>query len=465
MFFNKIQLSLLLSLISLLLLAGCSGPKGVKLEGSLTNCAADSIRVYTLVGSDLKSVAAGPLNNWSFSFDAAIPADGFYWVGINPRDIRTAVLVQGESLQMSGQCGALQGASITNSPVNDSYNQLAQQFQLDKQRYDGMYRQLMTGRPADANFLGQLEGLYNKMKGIVDSLQKQDSPVGKAMALQVSSTPFDPETSLYNNPVEHYAGNYLPLADLSDADYAYIPMLGETAGQFALLMSQAFSEDKAKFETYLDKLMDRIPDKSVAHRNATARVIGMLEQARSQSYAKYAQPYINNYPADRNAQRMKQVIPAIEQFLEQKAIADAKFAPGQTPPEITLPTPSGKELSLSDLQGKVVLIDFWASWCGPCRKENPNVKRLYEQYKNKGFEIFGVSLDSDKGRWVQAIEQDGLEWLHVSDLRKWQSVAAQDYAVSAIPQTFLLDRDGTIIARGLRGAALEQKLAEIFGES
>jgi thiol-disulfide isomerase/thioredoxin len=130
-----------------------------------------------------------------------------------------------------------------------------------------------------------------------------------------------------------------------------------------------------------------------------------------------------------------------------------------------LPPPKGKDRRLSYLKGKVVLIDFWASWCGPCRKENPNVKKLYTKYKRKGFEILGVSLDSDKGRWEQAIKQDGLEWLHVSDLRKWQSIAAKAYSVTSIPQTFLIGRDGTIIARGLRGPALEQKLAEVFAES
>lgn len=462
MFFKKILFPISLSL---LLLASCSSPKSVKLEGSLTNCAADSLRVFTLNGSDLQQVAAGALSGGAFAFDATIPADGFYWVGTNPRDIRSAVLMQGESLNLSGQCGALKDANITQSPVNDSYTQLAQQIQLDKQRYDGMYRQMMTGRPADDNFRGQMENLYSKMKGLADSLQKTDSPLGKAIALDVSSTPYNPANSLYSNAIEHYAANYMPLADLSDPAYAYIPMLGETAGQFTMLLTQAFAQDQALFDTYLSKFLDRIPAKTVAHRNVTARVIGMLEQARSQSYETYAQPYIASYPADRNAQRMKQVIPAIAQYYAQKEIADAQFAKGMTPPEIALPTPKGDELRLSDLKGKVVLIDFWASWCGPCRKENPNVKKLYAKYKQKGFEILGVSLDSDKGKWEQAIAKDGLEWLHVSDLRKWQSIAAKAYSVSAIPQTFLLDRDGTIIARGLRGPALEQKLAEVFGES
>lgn len=461
MLFKKIFLPIFLAG---LILSSCSESKKTKISGTLGSCSADSVRVYTLVGSDLKQVSSGALTDGQFDFEANVPADGFYWIGTDPRDIRSAILISGESLKMTGQCGALRQATLSESIINDDFVRLSRQMQLDKQRYDGLYRQLMSGR-VDANLLAQTQQLYDKMKGLVDSLQASGSPVGKAVALDVSSTPFNPKNSLYSNALEHYAANYMPLADLTDPDYAYVPMLGETSGQFAVFLSQAFQNDKVKFETYLDQFLARMPANSVTHRNVAARVIGMLEQTRSTSYAKYAQPYINAYPTDRNSQRMRQVIPAIDQYLKQKAIADAKFAPGMTPPEIELPSPAGDNLKLSDLKGKVVLIDFWASWCGPCRKENPNVKKLYSKYNRKGFEIFGVSLDSDKARWVKAINDDGLEWLHVSDLRKWQSVAAKEYSVSAIPQTFLIDRDGTIIARGLRGAALESKLAEVFGES
>lgn len=137
---------------------------------------------------------------------------------------------------------------------------------------------------------------------------------------------------------------------------------------------------------------------------------------------------------------------------------------GQTAPDIALPTPDGGTKKLSSLRGKYVLIDFWASWCTPCRKENPNVVRMYNAYKNKGagFEIFGVSLDQSKDKWVQAIEKDGLTWPHVSDLQGWQSSAAQLYNVSAIPQTVLIDPQGKIVAKGLRGEDLEQKLASLL---
>ncbi|MFD2244802.1 TlpA disulfide reductase family protein [Pontibacter ruber] len=137
-------------------------------------------------------------------------------------------------------------------------------------------------------------------------------------------------------------------------------------------------------------------------------------------------------------------------------------AVGAVAPDISLPTPDGGSVALSSLRGKYVLIDFWASWCGPCRKENPNVVRMYNEYKDKGFEIFGVSLDQSKEKWVKAIADDKLTWPHVSDLKGWESAAAQLYGVDAIPQTILLDKEGKIIAKNLRGAELEAKLASLL---
>jgi peroxiredoxin len=135
---------------------------------------------------------------------------------------------------------------------------------------------------------------------------------------------------------------------------------------------------------------------------------------------------------------------------------------GSAAPEITLSDTTGNAVALSSLRGKYVLIDFWASWCGPCRAENPNVVRMYNKFKDKGFTIYSVSLDKTKADWERAIRNDNLPWTHVSDLKFWQSAAAQQYGVQAIPATFLLDKEGKIIAKNLRGEALEQKLEEIL---
>ncbi len=141
-----------------------------------------------------------------------------------------------------------------------------------------------------------------------------------------------------------------------------------------------------------------------------------------------------------------------------------KLSVGNEAPDIALQNPEGKIVKLSSLRGNYVLIDFWASWCRPCRMENPNNVKLYEKYHDKGFEIYGVSLDRDKNAWLKAIKDDNLTWIHVSDLKFWQSEGAKIYNVKAIPHTVLLDKDGKIIANGLRGDSLAKKLKELFGE-
>ncbi len=135
---------------------------------------------------------------------------------------------------------------------------------------------------------------------------------------------------------------------------------------------------------------------------------------------------------------------------------------GSMAPEIDLPTPDGNNVKLSSLRGNYVMIDFWAAWCRPCRAENPNVVKAYNKYHDKGFEVYGVSLDKTKEKWVAAIAKDGLIWTQVSDLQYFNSVAAAAYGITGIPATVLIDKEGKIIAKNLRGAALEAKLAEIF---
>ncbi len=139
---------------------------------------------------------------------------------------------------------------------------------------------------------------------------------------------------------------------------------------------------------------------------------------------------------------------------------------GELAPDFSAPTPEGEMLSLKETLGKYTIVDFWASWCKPCRIENPNVVRVYEKYHDKGLNIISVSLDRDgqKERWLQAIEDDNMDWYHVSNLKFWQDPIAKAYNVRSIPATFLLDENGRIIDKDLRGPALEAKIASLLGE-
>lgn len=148
--------------------------------------------------------------------------------------------------------------------------------------------------------------------------------------------------------------------------------------------------------------------------------------------------------------------------LEQRIASTRLVGTGKPAPVFTQNDVNGKPLELASLKGKIVLLDFWASWCSPCRAENPNMLKQYKLYKDQGFEILSVSLDSDKKAWLQAIEKDGLPWLHVSDLKGWNNAVGRLYGVRGVPACFLIDKEGKVIATDVRGEKLNAKLAEIF---
>lgn len=185
--------------------------------------------------------------------------------------------------------------------------------------------------------------------------------------------------------------------------------------------------------------------------------------------------FLDMFPKEQNAALHQDVITALHNTYAEHPIVKerwnmmnspaGKTSIGAIAPELAFKDPDGNIRKLSDLRGKVVLIDFWASWCGPCRRESPNVRNVYAKYHDKGFEVFSVSLDRDYNNWVKAIKDDKLVWPnHVSDLKYWSSEAASIYGVRSIPAMFLLDAEGRIVAKDLRGEALERAVKQLLGE-
>lgn len=204
-----------------------------------------------------------------------------------------------------------------------------------------------------------------------------------------------------------------------------------------------------------------------SNQNSPALILALNSIDKEQNFKDYENLMLQVQKSFPNSPTVKSYF---QNYLAQKQKIEDEMllAPGKIAPDfeeqLAKPIKNKNTLKLSDLRGKVVLIDFWASWCGPCRRENPNVVKTYEKYSKEGFTILSVSLDTDKSKWLEAIQKDNLTWAnHVSDLGGWNSKIARLYQVSSVPFTVLIDREGKIIKTNLRGEALEGELSKIFG--
>lgn len=257
------------------------------------------------------------------------------------------------------------------------------------------------------------------------------------------------EESNQLNQFLQLAGNYVAKRDSATAYLRANPQLSAVINQSFTPLFNEFQSLKQNF---------------AATNTQNASQIAILQYLDTDKefelYEQTVQNLLKTFPTSPTVQAVKAELERIKAEKDRMNF----LAVGKVAPDFTQNKPDGTPMKLSDLRGQVVLLDFWASWCGPCRKENPNVVENYHKYKDKGFTVMNVSLDRDKNAWLAAIEKDGLVWPnHVSDLKQWSNEVAKLYNVSGIPFTILLDQEGKIIATNVRGEDLKLHLSRIFG--
>ncbi len=447
--------ALLVLLASLCLAFGSPTKPNVTLTAQIANCQ-DELGLYQFDGIGFKlleSVKAS--ENDIYTFKVNIPETTVLYVGKASQQKRPVVLGPEKEVKLKGDCARIRNATFELSDWNKQYDQVINTIQKQKNQQKSLALgiQRSAKKPEDIqNYEEAIKHLVQEKQIYIDSMMGVNPFLGKLAAINAYGS-FAADKKNYSNELDHYGFEYFADVPLEDPTYDHLTFLFEAFREYAGILGKT-NAPPAIINKYIDHTLGRIREDRHAFKVALGGIVLGLQPSTHPSYLVYGERFVNKYKKDKTKY--------VETLAQQLEVSKALQIGGEAP-NISAKTPEGVDMSLSDLRGKYVLIDFWASWCGPCRKENPNVVKAYSKYAPKGFEILGVSLDNKKERWLGAIEKDGLTWPQISDLKGWQSGPAGTYNVRSIPATVLLDKEGIIIARNLRGAQLEMKLQEIFG--
>jgi len=411
---------------------------------------ADSLSLYDLGGLANTVIARSGKRAGDSAFVFVVPRSQPRYYGVGLSDLSLSRVILGEEAEVTlwGNAQVIDKARTANSPANKSYETMLK-------RVESFNEEALVARTAFANDQRADETRLKKLEAdklrFLDSLQKANPLVWRSTTLLLSPE-FTPKPGA--TELDFVSKEYFRFAKIADKGYEQCPDVYTSFDNFTRkLINLGAKPDQ--LQQMVEAQLAKLNPGSPTHRLALGGVVNAAKATSHNKYLTFANLYINQYRSSSKGE-----IGRLEYDLKRSSTSTT----GAEAPDLAGATPEGGTLSLKELRGQYVLIDFWASWCGPCRRENPNVKANYEKYHSKGFEILGVSLDRDHTAWVNAIKQDGIHWKHISDLKGWQSEHAKLYSVNSIPQTLLLDKEGNILARNLRGEQLGEKLKELFGE-
>ncbi len=407
--------------------------------------ASTKVYLYEYFGTNylLKDSTIAKNGNFLFSPKTSY-ARGFYQIGENTQN-SSIMIVANENLELTGDWKNIrESIKITNSLENTYFSSLIQS-NMAIQKISKKAEELAPMKETNP-MLFNIE-MY-KVQKKYDSVNTNQLKMKTEVLQLQTNLYFSKVLKMFEIPENIEKSKFFSSDELSDSEYARGDMLNN---KISFYMQKFGGKSEETYKAESENLVIQFKDKSKNRELAHIVALSLQMQNGMQPSKKAIQKAQTEYP---NSKQIKDLIAQMPKGEPQV---------GDVASEIALRDANDELFKLSSLKGKYVLIDFWASWCGPCRQENPNVVRVYNKYKDKGFTILSVSLDNTKERWLGAIQQDALAWpYHVSDLKGWQSEAAALYAVRGIPATFLIDKNGVIIAKNLRGEALENKLAELL---
>lgn len=417
---------------------------------------ASSVYLYRLGGLHFEPVMMAQVVEGRATFTIPEQDWQFFYLGFTDADVLPIILGKESGVVITVDCTKMNASTFASSPINEEYQELKGKMNGLKNRGSQVSRkygnQLQRG-DVPVEFSEEMTKIDRLKLQMLEEYQRSNPFFARILELNTYLS-YHIQATDYPSELEFFANEYFRFVDFEKNNYNYQPWVYEAFKGYANTLAGT-KMPAEKLQEYIGKTLARVPTHQQTYQLALSGILRGVEKANPSAFAYYAGIYIDKY---------KETHPEPVLALERQLDLISRFVQGGVAPNFTQNDPQGNPVSLTDFRGKVLLVDFWASWCGPCRKENPNVVRLYQQYKDQGFEILGVSLDSKQDRWLDAIAKDGLTWTHVSDLKGWSNEVAGMYSVTSIPHTVLLDAEGKILGRNLRGNALEQKLAEVFGK-
>jgi peroxiredoxin len=441
------RVSLSLTAIFLCVSFVCAKPMTIK--GKVAKSDNSTIYLYKYLGTIITVFDSTKIKEGVFEFKYKEPiATGFYKIGFDKQSAFT-IIAGSESMTISGNLDIERSIAIAGSKENDEYLlyrnrniiQTAQNTALNKTAQD------LQKQP------GMTEELFNQY---IEVLKAKSDSLNAAYNVEMANIAKQYPNMFMTKVINMFMfegktdKTFFAPEEFTDKEYAAGDMLySKVQNYFQYKVPQDINSWKAVAE----KLIAACPAGSDNRQVVFASIIPLFTQNDLPYTKVLCDRFITEFPKSIEAKELKTQLPK------------GASTVGEPVPELSLMDASGKIIALSSLRGKVVLIDFWASWCGPCRGENPNVVAAYNQFKDKGFTVYSVSLDNNKDQWQAAIAKDGLVWPnHVSDLKGWQSDAAKLYGVKGIPATFLINQEGVLIGTNLRGEDLKAKLAELLNK-